>query len=158
MGYVITIQICQTHRTQQSGTVSQSHTSNLSDSLHFPLPFLPLPFTTVFPNEISPMVNSGCRSRGKPAATESRYPTYGACWVLQCFHNPPNSDMVYGIFNARTDVNACDCAGRCTDIVRESALKVDSERKIPYRTGKSNLGQRRADPTLCQLSYLLFCA
>ena len=28
--------------------------------------------------------------RGKPAATESCYPTYGACWVFQCFHDPPN--------------------------------------------------------------------
>ena len=25
---------------------------------------------------------SGCLPRGKPAATESRYPTYGACWVF----------------------------------------------------------------------------
>ena len=37
----------------------------------------------------------------KPAATESRYPTYGACQVFQCFHNPPNSDMDYRIFNVR---------------------------------------------------------
>ena len=50
-------------------------------------------------------------------------------WVFQCFHNPPNSDMDYGIFNVRIDVNACDCAQRCTDTVRESALKVDSGKK-----------------------------
>ena len=25
------------------------------------------------------------------------------------YHIPPNSDMDYGIFNVRTDVNACDC-------------------------------------------------
>ena len=31
---------------------------------------------------ISPMRNSGCSPRGKPAATESRYPTCGACWVF----------------------------------------------------------------------------
>ena len=62
---------------------------------------------------ISPMGNSGCLPRGKPDATESRYPTYGACWVFQCFRNPPNSDMDYGVFNVRTDVNACDCAGGC---------------------------------------------
>ena len=54
-------------------------------------------------------------ARGKPAAIESRYPTYGACWVFSCFHNPPNSDMDYGIFNVRTDVNACDCTRGCTD-------------------------------------------
>ena len=25
----------------------------------------------------------------------------GACWVFSCFHNPPNFDMDYGIFNVR---------------------------------------------------------
>ena len=34
------------------------------------------------PNRISPIGNSGCLPRGKPATTESRYPTYGACWVF----------------------------------------------------------------------------
>ena len=38
--------------------------------------------------------------------------------------------------------------------VRESALKVDSGRKIPCRTEESHLGQRRAGPTLYQLSYI----
>ena len=38
--------------------------------------------------------------------------------------------------------------------VRESALKVDSVRKIPCRTGESNLCQRRASPMLYQLSYI----
>ena len=42
----------------------------------------------------------------------------------------------------------------CTDTVGESALEVDSWRKISCRTGKSNLPQRRADPTLYQLSYI----
>ena len=28
------------------------------------------------------MVHSGSFLREKPAATESRYPTYGACWVF----------------------------------------------------------------------------
>ena len=37
---------------------------------------------------------------------------------------------------------------------RESALKAGSGRKIPYRTGESNLRQLRADPTLYQLSYI----
>ena len=41
--------------------------------------------------------------QGKPAVTESRYPTYGACWIFQCFHTPPNSDMDNGIFNVRTE-------------------------------------------------------
>ena len=38
--------------------------------------------------------------------------------------------------------------------VRESALKVDSGRKIPCRTGESNLRRLRAGPTIYQLSYL----
>ena len=38
--------------------------------------------------------------------------------------------------------------------VRESALKVDSGRKIPRRTGESNLRQQRDEPTLNQLSYI----
>ena len=40
--------------------------------------------------------------------------------------------------------------------VTESALKVDSGRKIPRRTGESNQRQRRAGPTLYQLSYIPF--
>ena len=46
------------------------------------------------PNGISPMGNLGWSPRGKPAATELHYPTYCACWVFECFHNPPNSHMV----------------------------------------------------------------
>ena len=61
--------------------------------------------------------------------------------------------MDYGIFNAHTDVNACDCTWECMDIARESALKVDSGRKIPRSTGESNLRRQRAGPTLYQLSY-----
>ena len=98
------------------------------------------------------MGNSGCLPQEKPAATESRYPTHGACCFLfyffKCFHNPPNSDRDYGIFNVRTDVNVCDCARGCTDTVRESALKVISGRIIPYRTGESNLLRMRAGPML----------
>ena len=53
--------------------------------------------------------------------------------------------MDYGIFNMCTDVNACDCAQGCTDTIRESALKVDSGRKIPCRTLELNLCQQRAE-------------
>ena len=42
----------------------------------------------------------------------------------------------------------------CTDTVRESTLKVDSGRKIPCRSGDSNLPKRCAGPTLYQLSYI----
>ena len=62
--------------------------------------------------------------------------------------------MACGIFNVRRDVNACDCTRRCTDTVRESALKVDSGRKIPCRTGESNLRRRRASAMLYQVSYI----
>ena len=55
------------------------------------------------PNGISPMGKWGYFPQEKPAATES---TYCACWVSLCSHNPPNSDMDYGIFNVRADVNA----------------------------------------------------
>ena len=34
------------------------------------------------PIGISPTGNFGCFPQGKPAATESRYPNYGACWVF----------------------------------------------------------------------------
>ena len=59
-----------------------------------------------------------------------------------------NSGITYGIFSVRTDVNACDA-----DTVRQSALKVDSGRKIPCRNGKSNPCRRRAGPMLYQLKY-----
>ena len=62
--------------------------------------------------------------------------------------------MDYGIFNVYTDVNARDCTLGCTDTVRESALKVDSGRKIPCRTGESNLRRQPAGPILYQLSYI----
>ena len=44
--------------------------------------------------------------------------------------------------------------GECANTVRESALKAVSGRKIPCRTGELNLPQRRAGPTLYQLSYI----
>ena len=77
--------------------------------------------------------------RGKPAAAESRYPTYGACWVFYSV----------SIIHMRADVNdACDCTrGAARRHVRESALKVDTGRKIPSCIGESNLRQRRAGPT-----------
>ena len=50
-------------------------------------------------------------------------------------------------------MHACDWTRRCTDTLRESALKVDFGRRISCLTGESNLPQRRAGlPT--QLSYI----
>ena len=62
--------------------------------------------------------------------------------------------MDYRISNVRTDVNACDSTRGCTDTVEESALKVDSGRKIPCRTGESKLRRQRAGLMLYQLSYI----
>ena len=46
--------------------------------------------------------------------------------------------------------NISDCTHGCADTVRESALKVDCGRKIPCRTGESNLRQRHDGPMLYQ--------
>ena len=92
------------------------------------------------------MRNSDGFPQQKPAAM--RYPTNGANWVFQCFHNPSNSDMNYRIFKVRTDVNACHCTRGCKDTMRESALKEDCGRKVTLRTGESNLRQPRAGPML----------
>ena len=62
--------------------------------------------------------------------------------------------MDYRIFNMRTDVNACDCTQGCMDTVRESALKVDSGRKIPCHTGELNLHRQCAGTMLYQLGYI----
>ena len=62
--------------------------------------------------------------------------------------------MDYRIFIVRTDINACECARGCTDTEREPALTVGSVKNIPFRTGESNLRQRRAGATLYQLSYI----
>ena len=35
------------------------------------------------------------------------FTNYSACWVFICFHNPPNSDMDYRIFNVRTCLFLC---------------------------------------------------
>ena len=86
--------------------------------------FLPRKIRVAFPGEsqlrqsraTQPTVHAGCSS-------------------VSIVHRTLTGD--YGIFNVRTDVNACDCTRGCTDTVRESALKVDSGRKIPCRTGES---------------------
>ena len=53
------------------------------------------------------MGNSGGFHQGKPASCNRvalPNPNYNwsSCWVFSCFHNPPNSDMDYRIFNVRT--------------------------------------------------------
>ena len=47
--------------------------------------------------------------------------------------------QVVGIFNVRVQMlKHVIVHGGCTDTVRESALKVDSGRKVPYRAGNPN--------------------
>ena len=58
------------------------------------------------------------------------------------------------IFNVRTEINACDCTWGFRGTARESALKVDSERKIAYCIKKLNLHQRCASLILYQLRYV----
>ena len=62
--------------------------------------------------------------------------------------------MDYRNFNVLKDVNLCGCTWGCAEIVRESALEIDSERKLPCHTGVSNLPQRHAGLMLCQLTYI----
>ena len=51
----------------------------------------------------------------------------------------------FGIFNGRTDFDACVCTrGGCADTVRESALEVDFGTGIPSRTWDSNLNKHCA--------------
>ena len=89
---------------------------------------------------------SGYSSR-KSSATQSS----------QCVRYFRVSERRYGcqlaIFNVRTYVKACDCT-RGLSAIGESALKADFGRKIPCRTGESNLPQRRAGSTLYKLSYI----
>ena len=59
------------------------------------------------------------------------------------------------ISNVHTDVKKHAIAHEgCTDTVGESALKVDSGRKILCGTGEWNLPQQHASSTLYQLSYV----
>ena len=108
--------------------------------------FLLLLFTTILSQWDFSFGKFGLLFPGESQVRQSRatQPTVHA----GCFHNPPNSDVNYRIFNVRTDVNACDWTGGVRTLVRECALKVDSGRKIPRRTGESNLRQRRDGPML----------
>ena len=56
-------------------------------------------------------------------------PTEPLGWGIDEGDNPRSCDKDCRIFNVRTDVNECEFTLACTDIVTESALKVDSWRK-----------------------------
>ena len=61
--------------------------------------------------------------------------------------------MDYGIFNVSTDTNACDCTRGCTDTVRESALKIDSE-QYPLPHGRIEPALAACRSVLYPLSYI----
>ena len=107
------------------------------------------------PNGISPVGNSGCFPRGKPAATESRYQTSGTCWVFFCvcvcvsvIHR--TLTWTTGSLTWAQMLMHATAHGGVRTHVRESALKVDSGRKIPCCRGESNLRQQHDGPMLCQ--------
>ena len=97
---------------------------------------------------ISPMGNSGCFSLGKPAAV------HAGCFSAATIHR--TLTRTTGSFPCSQMLMHAIAQGGFTDTVRKSALKVDSgsKKKIPCRTRESNLRQRRASPTLYQLSYI----
>ena len=74
--------------------------------------------------------HTSCRSSAIPIPIR-------VCNIFVC----PNNGIwlpEFGIFSVCADVDSCDCTQDFTDTVRESALEVDSGRKIPCRTGDSN--------------------
>ena len=74
-----------------------------------------------------------------------------ACGIFLC----PNDGRLpmLGIFNVRTDVKASDCTQGLYGQPKRVCIDSGSGRKVPLRTGESNLRQQRAGPTLYQLSY-----
>ena len=105
--------------------------------------FLPQEFRVAFPGE--------SHLRQSRAA---KLTLHTGCFSVSIIHRTLTWTTDYGIFNAHTDVNVCHCTWACTDTVRKSALIFNSGRKIPCRTGESNLRRRRAGPMLYQLSYI----
>ena len=90
-----------------------------------------------------------CFLRGKRAATESRYSTYGACLVFISIINRPLIWTTCSLTCAQMLMHAI-ARGCLRTHERESAPNVDSGRKIPCRTGESNLRQRCDGPMLYQ--------
>ena len=103
-------------------------------------------------NGISPTGNMGYLSWGKPAATRVTLPSLLAgCFSVSIIHWTPT--WTTGSLTC-ADINACDCAWGFMDAVTESALKVDSGRKIPCCTRESDLRRQHASPMLYQLRYI----
>ena len=101
------------------------------------------------PNGISPVGNSGCLPRGKPATQPT---VHAGCFSVSIVHR--TLTWTSGFSTCTQLFMHAIAQGGARTHVRESALKVDSGRKIPCRTGESNLRQQRASPILYQLSYI----
>ena len=101
----------------------------------------------------SPLPGKTHSSR-KSSATHS-------CQCVQYFpvsKRRPYGSQCWGFLTCAQMLMHAIAHGGCTDTVRESALKVDSGRKIPCRTGDSNPRQYCAwlfSQTLYQLRYSL---
>ena len=90
--------------------------------------------------------NLGCFPQGKRAAIVPFF--FFLCAVFLCFHNPPNSDMDYSIFNRRTWsflnlMHAYTHGGGHTD--NQSAQHFDSEKL-------SIIDHVKPDTCLCPIS------
>ena len=85
------------------------------------------------------MGNLGCLTWIRlQQSVEQYYPFLTVRAVFSCVQTKVWLPM-FGIFNVHTDVTACGCTWGCTDTVKESALKVDSGRKIPGHAREPNV-------------------
>ena len=111
-------------------------------------------FTTLLSHRDFSHGKFGLLSPGK-ASCDSRatQPTvHAGCFSVSIIHR--TLTWITGSLTcAQMLMHAIAHGGVITD-VRESALKVGFGRKIPCRTGESNLRQRCAGPMLYQLSYI----
>ena len=125
--------ICLTLNTYLSGlTLAYFHFTLILFLLSFFFFFFLL-FTIVLSQWDSPLGNLGCFAGGKPAVTELHYPTHSAFWVFF------SVSIIHWTLTWTT--GSLTCAHMLMHMtahrgvlthVRESALKVDSRRKIPF--------------------------
>ena len=75
---------------------------------------------------------------------------HAGCFSVSIIHR--TLTWTTGFFNVRTDVNSCDCARRCTDTVRKSAL-THGEKSLAAPGNRTCVG---GVPVRCsnQLSYI----
>ena len=106
------------------------------------------------PFRIFPKGYSGFFPWGKPAVTVAlpNLCSHAGCLSVSIIH--PTLTWTTGSLTCTQMWMHATEHKQHVDTVKESALKVDSGRKIPCRTGESNQRRRRAGPTLYQLSYI----